>query len=86
MHTVCFRMHTVCFHGKLFPTRQKDSLAKVMDRFGKFMADNLSEHGNFIVAVTKKLNSISDRMITKFERLNTRCDLWVAPEEDDGLR
>ena len=63
-------------------------LDKAVARLGTFMEDNLSDHSGFVVSVNDKVNTLASRMMSKYEKLNEKCDSWsiVDEEEDDGLR
>lgn len=63
----------------------RETLDKVVGRFGTFIAENLASHTGVIEAVNKKLEKLSERMYAKFQNLNEKCDFWSEPE-DDQLR
>ena len=57
-----------------------------MEKIEGFLNDNLSKHSSFIQSVNKKVGVITERMQSRYETLNEKCDFYEAPEEADDLR
>lgn len=68
------------------PKNPLDKLNKLVEKIEGFLNDNLSKHSSFIQSVNKKVGVITERMQSRYETLNEKCDFYEAPEEADDLR
>ena len=47
------------------------------------MNDNLPKNTKFVSSINAKLERLSARMTAKYQMLNTKCDIWNEPKDDE---
>ena len=58
-------------------------LEKLVKRFKTFMNDNLPKNTKFVSSINAKLERLSARMTAKYQMLNTKCEIWNEPKDDE---